>query len=101
MAFQRTHLLLEPEQQKSLSEIAQREGRSVSDVAREIIQQGITHRQQQYKNELERRLAALENIRRVRKSIEEERGGADFIDVVDLIMEMREERDANILGRCG
>ena len=99
MALQRTHLLLEPEQQRSLSEIAQREGRSVSEVAREIIQQGITHRQQQYKNEIERRLVALENICRIRKSIQKERGSVDYIDIVDMITEMREERDANIVGR--
>ena len=36
MTLLRTHLLLELEQQKYLAKIAQQEGRSVSDVAREI-----------------------------------------------------------------
>jgi predicted DNA-binding protein len=41
----RTHLLLEPEQHKALTQLAQQEGRSVSDLAREIVQTGIEERQ--------------------------------------------------------
>ncbi|HKP51093.1 MAG TPA: ribbon-helix-helix protein, CopG family [Chloroflexia bacterium] len=33
----RTQILLEPEQHKALAELAKREGRSISDVVREIL----------------------------------------------------------------
>jgi hypothetical protein len=102
MALHRTHILLETEQINLLKEIARREDRSVSEVARELIQDGITQIQGRSKTERERRLLALENARRVRQAIHDERKGEPLdIDVVDLINQMREERDAEILGRGG
>jgi len=99
MALQRVHILLEPGQHRLLSDIARREGRSVSEVTREIVQQGIQQRQQDYKLIQDRRLTALKNAQRVRKAILEERGAKLLeIDVVKLIHEMREERDDRILG---
>ena len=64
MALKRTHLLLEPEQQQSLYEIARREGKSVSEVAREMIRYGIEQKDQEYRLRLDRQLAALENASR-------------------------------------
>jgi predicted HicB family RNase H-like nuclease len=99
MALQRTHILLKPEQQKALVEIAQQEGRSVSDLAREIIQQGIDERQKQQEELRAQRLATLEKLRLLRESILARRGGKPFdLDVVQLIKEMREERVDDILG---
>jgi predicted HicB family RNase H-like nuclease len=39
----RTQILLEPEQHRALAEIARREGRSLSDVVREMLRQQIEH----------------------------------------------------------
>ena len=41
MALKRTHILLDSEQKRALDEIARRQGRSVSELAREYIANGI------------------------------------------------------------
>ncbi len=93
MSLYRTHVMLEPEQHQALKEIARREGRSVSEVTREIVQQGIAQRQQQYETEIQRRLKAFENARRVREEMYKIYGDRLYdIDIVALINEMREER---------
>jgi hypothetical protein len=100
MTLKRTHILLEPEQQRRLTEIAHLEGRSVSDLARELIQQGLENRQTEYTQEQQRRLAALENARRVRRAIHE--AGSEAIyqaDLVELIHKMRQERDDELIQR--
>lgn len=43
----RTQILLEPEQHKTLAEIARREKRSLSDVVREMLQKQLEERQKQ------------------------------------------------------
>jgi hypothetical protein len=100
MTLQRTHILLEPEQQRRLTEIAHLEGRSVSDLARELIQQGLEHRQAEYTQEQQRRLAALENARQVRWAIHDAGSEAFYqADLVELIHKMREERDNELIQR--
>lgn len=99
MALHRTHVLLEPEQQKLLADIAHREGRSVSEVTREIIQQGIAQRQQEYTQNQERQLAALERAHKLRQEIRLQSGDAlDSVNWVNLLHDMREERDAELLS---
>jgi predicted DNA-binding protein len=96
----RAHLLLEPEQHRILAQIAEREGRSVSDLTREIVQAGIEQRQQRYAVERKRRLQALERARQVRQVILAERGGEPLkLDIPALMDELRDDRDDKILGR--
>lgn len=100
MAKIRTHLLLEPEQHRSLAQIAQREGRSVSDITREIVQEGINQRQQSYAVEMNKRLQALERARQVRQAILAARGGEPLnLDIPALMDELRHDRDDQILNR--
>jgi hypothetical protein len=100
MTLQRMHILLEPEQQRHLAEIAHLEGRSLSDLARELIQQGLEHRQTEYAQEQQRRLVALENARQVRRAIRDAGGEAVYqTDLVELIQKMREERDDELIQR--
>ncbi len=91
----RTQILLQPAQRRALGEIAQAQGRTVSDFVREIIQQALDQREQQEDAELKRDLAALERIREHRNQILAENGGKplDF-DVVEAINQAREEQDA-------
>ena len=92
----RAQILLEPEQHKKLAEIAARAGRSVSDVVREAVTDYVVTRT--HEDERERRLNALERIKRHREEMLRERGGKPFeIDVVELINQMREERDNDLL----
>ncbi len=39
MSKYRTHLLLDPDQHKALAQLARREGRSISELTREIVQE--------------------------------------------------------------
>jgi predicted CopG family antitoxin len=97
--MQRTQLLLEPEQHRALAEIARQEGRSISDVVREMVQRQIEQRRESARADRERRLAALERIRRHRDQAIEKRGGRLLdLDVVALIRQAREERDARALN---
>ena len=61
----RTHLLLDPDQHKMLAQLAKREGRSISDLTREIVQEGIEQRQRLFVVEQQRRLQALARARQV------------------------------------
>jgi hypothetical protein len=99
----RTQVLLEPQQQRALAEIARREGRSVSDVVRTMIQMQLDQLHEQAEATLQRRIAALQRIRQHREEILAERGGVALdSDVVALIDEMREERDErNLHGSTG
>jgi beta-phosphoglucomutase-like phosphatase (HAD superfamily) len=97
MTKKRIQILLEPEQHRALRQMAQREGRSVSDLTREIVQAGIEQRQELYTQEKNRRLQALERARRVRQAILAERDGRPLsVDIPRLIEELREDRMASI-----
>ena len=102
MTLKRTHLLLEPEQQQSLYEIALREGKSVSEIAREMIRYGIEQKDQEYRLRRDRRLAALEKAARLRTAL---RDAEDVSlldnDLVELIDKMREDRDGELLDSGG
>lgn len=95
----RTQILLAPEQHKALAEIAHKEGRSISDVARQTIGLGLKQLKQSEEADLQKKLDALERIRENKNKILKRRGGKPIdIDVVELINQMREERDAHILA---
>src|SRR5687768_13405438 len=91
----RTQILLEPDQHRTLGQIAQQEKRSVSEVVREIVQRALEQREEERNATTARRLAALDRIREHREAILAERGGKplDF-DVVEAINQAREEQDA-------
>ncbi len=90
----RTQILLEPEQHEELSQIARREGRSVSDVIREMLRQQLEQRKSSREETRKRRLAALERIRQHREEILKERDGKPIdVDLVEMLHQMREEQD--------
>jgi DNA-binding MarR family transcriptional regulator len=90
----RTQILLEPEQHEELVQIARVEGRSVSDVIREMLREQLVNRKASPEETRKRRLAALEQIRKHRAEIIADNGGQylDF-DVVAAIDQAREEQD--------
>lgn len=93
----RAQILLEPEQHEKLAEIAVRHGKSISLVVREAVAQYVT--QQENEDVWQRRRKALEKIKEHHEAILRERGGKPIdIDVVELIRQMREERDNELLG---
>lgn len=80
----RAQILLEPEQHQALVEIARRENRSISEIARRLIQIGLEISQDQVAV-WERREKALNQLRKIREQTPLYHG--------DLINEARDEQD--------
>lgn len=86
----RAQILLEPEQHRSLAELARLQGRSLSELMREIVDQYLTGMDEAYRKQLD----AFERIKEHRSKIIARRGGKTIqIDLAAVIQEMREERD--------
>jgi hypothetical protein len=85
--YYRAQILLEPEQHRTLSELAEREGRSISDLVRESVQVYLADREQDAQREREKE--ALDRLAELRERIRERHGTFD----IDLIREARDERD--------
>lgn len=86
----RAQILLEPEQQRSLAKLAAEQGRSISDLVRQVVQEFLDDETQAATRA--RRLEALESLDRVREQIRERYGVLD----VDLVREVRDEREADL-----
>lgn len=84
MPKHRTQLFLEPEQHEALDRKARREGRTISEVVREYVDQGLARS----RTEIDRRLAALDELAQISVEIGPISG--------DPIAEVREERDREI-----
>ena len=80
----RAQILLEPEQHEALSNIAQREGRSISDVAREIIRMGLDAVARDNDAVWRKRMKALERLNTIREEIRLQQGTypGDLVDEV-------------------
>jgi predicted CopG family antitoxin len=86
----RAQVLLETEQQAQIAELAHRQGRSFSDLLREIVQKYLDE-QAEHSRE---RQSAFEQLKAHRAEILAARNGQALdLDVQKLIDEMRQERD--------
>ena len=70
----RAQILLEPEQHQALQQIAKREGRSLSDVAREVIQAGLKARQSDSEEIWENRKQAMLKLNKIRDAVQQAHG---------------------------
>ena len=86
----RAQLLLEPEQHEALAEIAEREGRSISDLVREIIRQHLAQRDEESRKLTA--LQALEALSQVRNTLREQYG----MYRGDPVAEVRAEWEENV-----
>jgi hypothetical protein len=92
--FHRAQILLKPEQHAALAHIASQNSRSISDVAREIVDLGLEYR----RLKTEERLRALDNLDRLRSKIAERKG--EFKDnLVAAARNDREKQVDRILGK--
>lgn len=90
----KTQIVLEPEQHKALAEIAEREGRSIPDVVQDLVKQGLEEHERRARTNQQSHLESLKQIREHREAILAERGGNPIeLDTVELIHQMRQERD--------
>jgi hypothetical protein len=88
----RAQILLEPEQHTALAAIAAREGRSVSEVAREVIGRGLDDLAREAGAVWRARALALERLDHVRVRIEQEHG----VFRGDLLAEARADRERQV-----
>ena len=100
MAMKRAQILLDPEQQDELRQIARAEGKSVSAVIRDLLGLELARIRSEKDAQTKRYLDALAVIREHRESVRAARGGPTIdVDVSALIEEGREGRDARFAPR--
>lgn len=96
----RAQILLEPDQHERLARLARREGRSLSEVVRGMVQAELERREGAVAERRRYRLEQIEAIRQSREQMLARRGGAPLgLAVADLIRDLREERDEEIVAR--
>jgi predicted transcriptional regulator len=86
MAKYRAQILLEPEQHRALLALAEREGRSMSDLVREAVAEYVVDKTAEA--EIQQSLDAIEQLATIRQKLEAEFG----LFPADLIEQIREER---------
>jgi 2-oxo-4-hydroxy-4-carboxy--5-ureidoimidazoline (OHCU) decarboxylase len=91
MSMQRVQLLLEPTQRKKLAKLAQKRGKSVSEITRQAIDIGLE--QLERNDQQERLIAILNEAKSLRNSMP-----VINLDVVTDIHLIHEERDNGISG---
>lgn len=83
----RAQILLEAEQHQALAQMARAEGRSLSDLVREIVKQHLA--QQEQETRLQQELEAIQALARIREQLQAKHG----ICPAHLLEEVRTERD--------
>jgi metal-responsive CopG/Arc/MetJ family transcriptional regulator len=92
----RTQILFEPEQHEALKEIAEEQGRSVSDVVREAVQTYIVERSED--EQRQEQLSALAKIRQDHQDMLARRDGKPIsADVNKWLEQVREERGGEFI----
>ncbi|MFU8772818.1 MAG: hypothetical protein ACNA8H_10420 [Anaerolineales bacterium] len=90
----RAQILLEPEQHQSLKNIAKKENKSLSEVAREVIRIGLDARENQADILWSKREEALNRLNKIREEVYQKYGTYKG----DLIAEVRAERERQFNG---
>jgi hypothetical protein len=86
----RTQILLEPEQHEVLGEIARHEGRSISEVVRDILRENLPRRTAALRRR--REIEAIQELSRIRAGAAQRHGIID----VDLVAEARADREKQL-----
>ncbi len=96
----RTQILIEPEQHKALSDLAEAERKSISELIREIIRKHLDNQSGEVR--WRNRDKTLQRARKLRNSILDERDGKPIdLDMIALMGEIREARDVSLLSALG
>lgn len=86
----RAQILLKPEQHHVLTEIARQQGRSLSDLVREIVREHLAQRDRETR--LQQELDAIDALAQIRRQVQETHGTY----VADLLGEVRAEREQDV-----
>lgn len=103
VAMFRAQILLLPEQHEALARIARVEGRSLSDLVREIVGQELERRERADQERISRQLAALGDIKAAREALQTRRGGRalEAGTLLTLLEVARDERDQEVNDGLG
>jgi predicted DNA-binding ribbon-helix-helix protein len=88
--YYRTQILLEPGQHQALTELARRQGRSLSDLIREIAAEHLDAQDRQARRQ--RELQALQTLAEIRSRVQAEHG----MCAGDLLAKVRDEREQDL-----
>lgn len=94
----RAQILLDPQQHRALREIARRQGRSISSLVRDMINEQLIRLKKEEESQMRHHLAVLDTIRDHRKAVLDKRGSrALAVDIRKIIQENRNERNGRIV----
>jgi hypothetical protein len=94
----RAQILLDPQQHRALRELAERQGRSISSIVREMINDQLLRLKKEQEGKIRHYLDAIERIRDHKRAVLDKRGGRELaVDIANLIEENRIERDGRIV----
>jgi hypothetical protein len=99
MSLIRTHILMTAKQKERLSKHAETQGKSVSDLARELLDQGMDKLEEEQNLRKIRRRAALEQADRLREELLAKYGNKIMDDnPAETLQQLREERDEQLFN---
>ena len=99
MKMHRAQILLDPEQHKVLRDIANRQGRSISSVVRDLLNKQLNKLKTSEKDQIRHYRSVVDNIEEHRREIIIRHGNSPITaDITGIIEKNREERDDNILN---
>jgi hypothetical protein len=94
----RAQILLDPHQHRALRELAKRQGRSISSVVREMINDQLVRLKREQDSQVRHHLAVIDRIRDHKRAVLEKRDNRPIaVDVVKIIDKNRAERDGSIV----
>jgi hypothetical protein len=94
----RAQILFDPQQHRALREIARREGRSLSSLVREMINDQLNRRKEEQDDQIRHYMAVIDTIRDHRKEVLDKRVRHELaVDIAKVIQENRNERNGRIV----
>jgi hypothetical protein len=95
----RAQILLDPQQHQALRELAKRQGRSISSVVREMINDRLVRLKEEQDSQLRHHLAVIDRIRDHKRAVLDKRDSRRLaVDIARIIEENRAERNGSIVG---
>jgi len=94
----RAQILLDPQQHRALREIAKRQGRSISSLVRDMINEQLIRLKKEQESQIRHYMAVIDTTRDHRKAVLDKRGSRAFaVDIGKIIQENRTERNGRIV----
>lgn len=94
----RAQILLDPQQHRALREIAKRQGRSISSLVRDMINEQLIRLKEEQDSRIRHYMAVIDTVRDHRQAVLDKRGSrALAVDIANIIQENRTEQNGRIV----